>query len=372
MNKQISIIMLLSLSLMLILPFSSFSAQEVGETVTKHGTVNDDYYVVGGTVDIDADIAGDVLVCGGDLSVGRHIQSDLMACGGSVNIRGEILDDVRTAGGGIYIDANIGDDLVAAGGVINVSSGTSIGGGAWLAGGDVHMAGTINQGLSIEAGNIRVSGTIHGDVELEGGEIQILEGALIEGSLHYKSPNEAKIHPDAKIIGNVTYEQVEWGPPHKAYGIFFSLTMIVACIVLFLLFPGFTMSSVGRISADPWKSLGVGFVLLFVTPIAAVLLISSVLGIWIGLSVLALFFVSLLLGFLISCFFLGDWGARLLHKDVTTSGRRLFSVAIAIILFGFIQLIPVIGGLLTLALSMLGVGAGALQLHFVYRQTNGM
>jgi len=371
MNKRRNIIAMLSLSLMLILPFSSFSAQEAGETVIKHGAVNDDYYAVGGTVDIDADIAGDVLVCGGDLSIGRYIQSDVMACGGSVNIRGEILDDVRTAGGDIFIDAIIGDDLVVAGGVIKISSVTTAGGEARLAGGDVHMAGTINKGLFITAGNIRISGTIHGDVELEGGEVQILEGALIEGNLHYKSPNEAKIHPDAKIIGNVTYEQVEWSHPHRAYGIFFSFTMIVAGIVLFLLFPGFTMSSAGRISADPWKSLGVGFGLLIIAPIAAVLLMSIVLGVWVGLSILALYFVALLLGFLISCFFLGDWGARLLRKDISTTGRRVLSVTVAIILLGFIQLIPVIGGLLTFALLLLGVGATVLQLNFVYRQADG-
>ena len=246
-----------------------------------------------------------------------------------------------------------------------------LGGMAWLAGGDVHMAGRVNQDLFIGAGNIRISGIIRGDVELEGGEIQILEGALIEGSLHYKSPNEATIHPDAKITGTVTYEQTEWDRPHRGYGIFFSLTFAVAGIVLFLLFPGFTMSAAGRISSDPWKSLGIGFTLLVVTPIAAVLLMSIVLGVWVGLSILALYFVALPIGLLISCFFLGDWGARLLHKDVTTTGHRLVSVTIAIILLGLIQLIPMIGGLFICALLLLGLGAGMMQLHFTYRQSDG-
>lgn len=369
MNRLRSITKALFFGLMLVVPFPSMSASETGETVSKRGTVNDDYYAAGGTVDIDADIVGDLVVSGGDLFVGHRIQGDVMAAGGSLNIRGEILDDIRTAGGDITIDATIGDDLFAAGGEINVSSGTAIGGEAWLAGGDVLMAGTIKKDLLIGAGNIRISGTIHGDVELEGGEIQILEGALIEGNLHYKSPNEAKIHSNAKIAGDVTYEQVEWGHSHRGYGIFFSLTMVAAGIVLFLVFPGFTMSAAGMISADPWKNLGVGFALLVVAPIAAILLMGIVLGIWVGMSILALYFVALLTGFLISCFFLGDLGARVLHKDVATTGRRLLSVAIAIILLGFIQLIPVIGGLLIFALLLLGLGAGILQLHFVYSQS---
>ena len=370
MNKRRNIITVLFFCLILIFPLVSFSSMENGDSVTRRGTVNDDYYAAGRSVNVDAEVNGDVVVSGRDLFIGHRIHGDVLAAGGSVNLRGEILDDVRVAGGEINIDATIGDDLLAAGGVINVSSGTTISGGAWLAGGEVNMAGTINKDLLIGAGKILISGTINGDVELTGDEIQILEGALIKGSLHYMSPHEVKIHPDAKITGKVTYEQVEWDDSHRGYGIFFSLTLIVAAIVLFRLFPGFTMSAVGRIPAAPWKSLGVGFALLVVTPIAAVLLVSIVLGIWVGLSILALYFVALPIGLLISCFYLGEWGAKLLHKDVTTTGRRLLSVSIAIILLGLLQLIPVLGYLLVFALLLLGVGAEILQLHYVYRQSD--
>jgi len=370
MNNRRIIIKALTLGLMLMVTFPCFSTSETAETVTKRGTVNDDYYAAGGTVNIDADIAGDLVVSGGELFIGHRVQGDVMAAGGSINIGGEILDDVRVAGGEITIDATIGDDLMAAGGEINVSSATSTGGEIWLAGGDVYMAGTVNKGLFIGAGNIRISGTIHGDVALEGGEIQILEGALIEGNLYYKSPDKAKIHPDAKITGQVTYEQMQWDHSHRGYSIFFSLTLVVAGIVLFLIFPGFTMSAVGRVSTDPWRSLGAGFVLLVVTPIVAVMLTSIVLGVWVGLSLLALYFVALLTGLLIGCFFVGDWGARRLHKDVATTARRLLSVTIVIILLGFIQLIPFMGGLLLFALLLLGLGAGILQLYFVYSQSS--
>lgn len=372
MNRLVNIVKVLSLGLMLTFPFSSFSATDAGETVTKRGAIDDDYYAAGGTVDIDADIAGDLVVSGGELFIGQRIQADAMAAGGSVNIKGEILDDVRTAGGDITIDANIGDDLMAAGGEIRISSGTLVKGNAWLAGGDVLMAGTINNDLYIGSGSTRISGTIDGNVKLEGGEIQILEGAHIKGNLHYKSPNEAMIHPDAVITGNVTYEQTEWDHPHRGYGFFFLLTILVASIVLYLLFPGFTMSAAARIADDPWKSLGIGFALLIAAPLVAIFLMGIMLGVWVGLSILAIYFVALLLGFLVSCFFLADWGARRFKKDVTTTGRRILSVAIAILLIGFIQLIPVIGGLFSFALLLLGLGAGLMQIQYIYRQSPGL
>jgi cytoskeletal protein CcmA (bactofilin family) len=371
MSAWVNKVRVISLGLILGFSFSALAMTDTEKTVTKRGTVSDDFYVAGGTVDIDADIAGDLVVSGGDLLIGHRIQADVMAAGGMVNLRGEIMDDVRAAGGEVTIDATIGDDLVAAGGKVRVSSGASVGGEAWLAGGDVLMAGTVNHGVFIGAGKIQIAGTVHGDVTLEGGEIDILKGAVIEGNLNYKSPHEANIHPEAKITGNIDYKPSEWGHPQRGYEFFFFISILVAGIVMFFLFPGYTISAADRISAEPWKSLGIGFMLLIVTPIAAVLLIMIMLGVWVGLSILALYFVALLLGFLISCFFLGDWGARLLHKDVSTTGRRLITLTIAIILLGFIQFIPVLGGLLIFFLLLFGLGAAVLQLYSIYRQSSG-
>jgi hypothetical protein len=369
MNRRTRAIQALVLGLLLLSPIAAFCATESGETVTKRGTVDEDFYVAGGTVDIDAIVIGDIVAAGGDIYIGKQVQGDVMAAGGKIRISGDVFDDIRTAGGDIEIDALVGDGLVVAGGKIRISPRTFTGGDALLAGGDVSMAGTIGKDLSIMAGNIQLSGTVHGDVLLEGGEIQIHEGTVIDGSLLYKSPGEAKIHPDATITGEISHEKVERAELHRGgYGIFFSLSLIVAAIVLYLLFPGFTMSAAGRIAATPWTSLAVGLVVLIVAPVVAILLMGIVLGVWIGLSLLALYLVAMIPGLLISCFFLGDWGARRLKRDVSSTGRRLISVSLVIILLGLIQLVPMISGLLTFALLLLGLGAGVLQLRANYVQ----
>ncbi len=369
MRTHKNIITILAVSLMLLLPSSAFAMPESGEMVTQRGTVNDDYYAAGGTVDINALISGDVVVAGGELFIGHHIKGDVIAAGGSVNLRGDIQDDVRVAGGDILIDANIGDDLIASGGRINVSSSSAVAGEAWLAGGDVNIAGTVNNNVHIGAGSVRISGFVHGDVTIEAGEIHILEGAFIDGNLRYKSPHEANIHADAKISGDIIYEQVEWQRPHSGAGIFFVITMIVASIVLYKLFPVFTMSTVARISGDPLKSLGAGFLVLIIAPLSAALLMGIVLGFWVGLSIMALYLVALIVGFLSSCFFVSDWAAKRFNKDISTTGRRFISVSLAIIVLGLLSNIPLIGGLLIFVLLLLGLGALMMQLKEMYGQS---
>lgn len=353
--------------LLLAFPIAAQASSSAGDTVVERGSIDDDYYAAGGVIDIDASVAGDVIVAGGEIYIGHLVEGDVIAAGGTLKIRGEIKDDVRIAGGDINIDAVIADDLAATGGSITLSPGTSVGGNAWLAGGEIHLAGTILGDLKLAGGHIRLSGRVRGDVEIDGAEIEILEGAQIDGELDYKSPRPATTDDGATVAGKITYEAADWGYADHGFGLFFSITLAVASILFYLFFPHYTVASVKRMGSDPWTSLGLGFIFTVVTPMVAFMLMLIVLGLWVGLSLLALYCVALLSGFLIACFFVADRGAKFLKQDITSRGRRLISVIAVIFLLGLIQLIPLLGGLVLFLLLLFGLGAGLLQLRYVYQ-----
>jgi|GEM_PF-5927300 len=71
MNRR-RIIMTVTLGLILIFPLPSFSSTDTGATVTKRGTINDDYYAAAGTVNIDATIGDDLFAAGGQLMSHRE------------------------------------------------------------------------------------------------------------------------------------------------------------------------------------------------------------------------------------------------------------------------------------------------------------
>jgi cytoskeletal protein CcmA (bactofilin family) len=353
---------------MLAIPMTALSMPESGEMVSKRGTIDDDFYAAGGTVDINAVVAGDVVTAGGDLYIGHHIEGDVIAAGGTVTIRGEVLDDVRTAGGDITVDSIIGDDLIASGGRIKLSPDALVSGEAWLAGGDVYIGGTVNRNLNVGAGSVSIAGVVHGDVKVESGSLKILDGALISGDVYYRGPSEASIHPGSKITGQVHYEQVDWERPHEGMGIFFALSMIVASIFLFKLFPGFTQSTTDRLSTDPLKSMGAGLVIFIMIPVIAALLMAIVVGIWVGLSIMALYLVALITGLLMAFFALSDWSAGRFNIDVSSTKRRLLVTAIVIFIIALLGNIPVIGGLIMFVLLLTGLGAETLQLRAMYKQ----
>ena len=363
-TKLLAVALLLTFGL----PLTVYAMPESGEMVSKRGTIDDDFYAAGGTVDINALVAGDVVAAGGDLFIGHHIEGDVIAAGGTVTIRGEVLDDVRTAGGDITVDSIIGDDLIASGGRIKLSPDALVSGEAWLAGGDVYIAGTVNRDLIIGAGSVSISGVVHGDVKVESGGLRILDGALISGDVYYRGPNEADIHPGSKITGQLHYEQVDWERPHEGMGIVFALSMIIASIVFYKLLPGFTQSTTGRLSADPLKSLGAGLVTLIMVPVISALLMAVVVGIWVGLSFMALYLVALITGLLIAFFAVSEWIAGRFNIDVSSTKRRLLVTAVVIFVVGLLGNIPVFGGLLLFVLLLTGLGALTLQLRAQYKQ----
>ena len=357
--------LLLGLAALLPAPVAAVSGS--GESVVERGPIDDDYYAAGGTVEIDAVVAGDVVVAGGEIDVGHQVSGDLIAAGGRLQIRGRIDDDARIAGGEIRIDAIIGDDLAATGGSVTLSPASRVGGNAWIAGGEVLMAGTVEGNLKIIAGGISLSGRVLGDVELEGGEIRILDGAQIEGNLVYLSPRPAVTDTGVRIDGLVQHETGDPGYDDRGFGLVFSLTLVVASILLYLCFPNYTRAAAARVGADPWNSLGLGFVVLVATPVVAFILMLLVVGLWVGLSLLAMYAVALLVGFLVGCFFLAERGAGWFRQELSSTGRRLIAVIIVIFILGLVQTIPLAGGLLLFLLLLFGLGAAVIQLRHVYR-----
>ena len=105
---------------------------------------------------------------------------------------------------------------------------------------------------------------------------------------------------------------------------------------------------------------------LVATPLAAVILMAIYLGVWVGLPLLAVYLASLPVAFLVGAFFVGDWVARIMKFDVSTRGKRIVSLIAAVIVLTLLRFIPVAGGLVTLLVLILGLGAGTLQLHQLY------
>lgn len=347
--------------------FIGAATQDSGDIVDRRGTLNDDYYAAGGTVTVDADVNGDVMAAGGTVVIGNHVRQDVMAAGGTVTIRGRVQDDVRAAGGNVTIEAEVGDDALASGGNVTLASNSTVRGDAMFAGGVVNINGTVNGNLKAAGGNVTITGTVHGNVDVEADQLVVARGARIDGNLNYRSPEKGRISKDAVIHGKTSYSVSDRYRPHPGARFLSVITFSVAGIVLLLLFPRFTQATSTRVGKDFWKNLGLGFAILVATPVAFILLMVSFIGIWVGLPLLAIYLVSLVLAYVIAAFFVAETGARWLKFQMTSKGRIVAALVVALLVLTALRFIPVLGGLITFLLLLTALGAMAFQFYELYQ-----
>jgi len=139
-------------------------------------------------------------------------------------------------------------------------------------------------------------------------------------------------------------------------GLFFTLRLIVAVAVLFLLFSRPMRATADRIAAEPGFSLVIGFVVLIVAPVLALLLFVTGIGTWLGFALLGAYLVVLLLGMLTGLFSLSDLALRRFQSS-PAAWQALIAIVAAVVAVGLLTYVPVLGSLVVVAIWLLGVGA---------------
>lgn len=347
----------------------SANAQEAGaRVVIGGGEVNDDLYAAGERVQVRSAVRGDVVAAGGEILVTGPVTGDVLVAGGEIDIRGDVQDDVRAAGGRITIEGRVGDEVVAAGGAVRIEPGAAVGGRAWLAGGEVTIAGTVGTDSRIAGREVVIGGEVRGNLNVMAESVKLLPGARIAGDFSYRSPRQADISPEAQVIGTIIYRPApeERGGRLAGALVFLVLSLLVSGIVLFLLFPLFMSAAARNIRTSPWKSLGLGLLLLIVTPLAVTFLMATLVGIPLALIMLAAYFIALLASVIVGMLFVGNLGLDLIRKaPASSAGRGIVALVLGATLLLLVQWIPFVGGLVWLLFLLLGFGALALQSHRV-------
>ena len=300
-------ILILLLSFFMLAAFSASAATfRVGEVYEyKGGVIVDDLYIVGGAIDVTGDINGDGILVGGDISVLGNVTEDILAAGGVIRLLGSVGDDVRVVGGDITVSSKIGGDLVVAGGFVRILSDSIIAGEAVIVGGTIVMNGTVASNLTIYGEEVTINGPVNGDVTLRfSKKVTIGEDASIAGNLTYSALEEVEIPEGVLIGGEVTRVEL----PMKKFGKFGKedfgkfvgflilgkiLLMLVTGVLAVLVFKQFSRTVGGQTYANFWKHALLGFVALIIIPIAAVLLLVTMLGAYIGFLLLGAYILML-------------------------------------------------------------------------------
>jgi cytoskeletal protein CcmA (bactofilin family) len=343
----------------------NFGRHEGKTIILPAGEVHEGwYFAAGDRVIINGTINGDAYLAGGAVEVNGTINGDLLAAGGWVRVDGKVVEDARVAGGTVEVAGEVGKNVTAAGGTVTVTPSGTVGAGLLAAGGTVGVSGAVKKDALLAGGMVEITGKVDGNVQIGADQIGVYRGAVIGGSLSVDTESKEKARiDDGTVKGTITIEERK---PHEQTTILgmgqfrFWFKLIWLCgllltgLIFFLLTRKGFMDYTKIVRHDAAMGLLWGLAGVIGIPIICIILFVTVIGIPLGLILLALYLILLYLSQLSLAVLAGD----LIFKTEQKSGWVVFWAFVAgMVLFQILSFVPILGGLLQIAALLLGVGA---------------
>jgi cytoskeletal protein CcmA (bactofilin family) len=347
-------------------------AQDAKPATERH--VGSDTFVFGGSVRIDKPVPGDLIAAGGNVDVDAPVAGDAMLAGGNLRITAKVEHSVMAGGGRLILDAPIGRNLRVGGGQVDVGPMAAIGGNVIVGGGQVSLRGPVKGSVTVGGGRVLIDGPVDGDVVSNAGKLTLGPNARLAGKLSYRSNDELERDPAAQVAGAIEHLAMpgrgatrdrDWGERAQRAGPSWPWTlglMAIAAILVVALPVTTQRVAEGLRTRFGWSLLW-GFIALACLPVAALILLISIVGIPLALLVVLLYFALLLVGYVGSAIGLGQWAlARFKPEAAQRSGWRIGAAMAAVLLLALLGSVPFVGGLVGLLAVLAGIGAIALLL----------
>lgn len=347
----------------------------MGGRLNVGDAVDGDAFLVGGAITASGQIGGELTATGGNVESNVEVTGNALIMGGNIEVENRVAGDLKMIGGNVETKAAVTGNLWMAGGRVEFDDVANVQGNAWIVGGRVEVEGRVEGNLRAAGRKIEISGEVLGDVHIDGIEVEITRTAVFHGNLFYRSPDPARIHPDAKIRGDVSFEQS--AAPKEAAGAIFAavgsglvitlLAFIVLGAIQMLVLPEFSLAAARVGLTEPWKALGIGISFLIVTPFVIVLLVPTLVGLPLAVVLAAIYVVLLALGLIISALIVGRKGLAFLGKNWDGSvWRRIGLIALGLVAMTVVAAIPFLG--IVILIAALSIGAGSLIIQIARRR----
>ncbi|MFO0704618.1 MAG: polymer-forming cytoskeletal protein [Candidatus Andersenbacteria bacterium] len=366
----------------LVVPFSASAAQfKSGESITQQDKLSEDLYAAGQNLTVKGEVDGDVFGMAGIITLDGTVKQDANLTGGTITV-GNVQDDLRVGGGTITINGQVGDDAMVAGGTIHFSDASKVSGDLSIAGGALILDGTVSGTTRIGAGDVQLNGTFDGpvfvqadritingklnaDSQLAARQVVVGDKAQIAGDVRYWQEKGAISADNALKGGSFTFDDSlaikqqdgAFAGPLLMF-MLFSLLSAALVLALFVHFDKDNKSEKAArlLSAQYWKSLLTGLIFYIVTPVLGLLLCVTLIGLPIGLFVLAMYGFIMYAAPIIAALVLTKWID--LRRTKQFGKWATFFVALGLLVaLKLIAWIPFVGMLLLLLIVPAALGA---------------
>jgi hypothetical protein len=324
-----------------------------GRTVSHAAAGVDSLFLAGEIVRLEAAIDGTGHLAGRRVEVRAPVGGSLYAAGMDVDIAAPLAGDATLAGYSVNVGAEVGGNLRATGARVVLAA--PVGGTALLAGEQIEL-----------------NAAIAGDAAFMGERMRFGPEARIEGTLRIYSERADAIEVPFSVIDpeRITrFDRHEWDRlerplPRLSWtrilAGYLGAAVVVAGLVALVgaIAPGPLAGLRRQIVRRPFGTFGWGFLALSATVGSAAVLAMTLLGIVLSPAMLLLAGLAGFAGFVVAAYSFGAGLFIAVGQDEPQSlGMRILAGLIGAFLACVLALVPVLGWLFVLALTLIGLGA---------------
>jgi cytoskeletal protein CcmA (bactofilin family) len=344
-----------------------------GDTVEvgKDEIIKGDLFAHGHHVKIEGTVDGDVYVFCQGADIEGHVTGDVIAFAQMLRVNGKVDGNIRSFTNTTLVSGNVTKNLLTFAETVTIDPNGKVGGSVTTFVNTLNIDGSVGRDVLGFVAETAVAGNIGGGLQAQGNTLKFNSGAQVNGPVKFKGEHPPEVASGAKLAVPVVFTQEEHHSRYRDSGfyvwkVFWIAALILFGLVLFVLLPNFARATVD--SAERYgASFGLGVLVLFGVPVAALIACITVVGLLIGISTFILWVATMWFAQIVVGTIVGQW----LMGHTRETWQLIGRMAVGVILVRVAEMLPYLGGWVKFAVLLWGMGAISLAIyrHFTPART---
>ncbi|HVO58606.1 MAG TPA: hypothetical protein VMT51_13020 [Dongiaceae bacterium] len=330
--------------------------------IGKDETIKSDVYFTGQTLSVDGTIDGDLYAWGQEITIRGHVTGDVFAFAQTARIEGQVDGSVRGFCNTVVVSGTVAHSLMSWAQVIHVETHGTVGRSVTAFSQTLSVDGKVDRDIFVRNQTVRISGTVGGSVDARGESMTIEDAAQVDGKIEFEGEREPTVSKHAKLASPVDFKKYvkkhdDFTKSTAMWAAFLAAALLLYGLVLFRVMPQFSQEAM-HAAESYGASLGLGVLVLFAVPIAAVIAAVTVVGLFVGLATFLVWVIALYAAQPVVGGVVGQW----IFGPARDVWGRIGRMAAGMVLLRIVMLVPH-GGWVKLLVILWGIGAISLALY---------
>jgi cytoskeletal protein CcmA (bactofilin family) len=350
---------------------TEFRSQGDTIEVAKDETIKGDFFGHGHHVKIEGTVDGDVYVFCQGADIEGHVTGDVIAFAQMLRVTGKVDGNIRSFTNTTLVSGNVTKNLLSFAETVTIDPAGKVGGSITSFVNTLTIDGSVGRDVLAFVAETAIAGKIGGGFQAQGNTLKFNSGAQVDGPVKFKGNKPPEVSSGAKLAMPVEFTQEEHHSRYQESGFYvwrviWTAAVILFGLVLFVLLPNFARAAVD--SAERYgASIGLGVLVLFGVPIAALIACITVVGLLIGISTFILWCTAMFCAQIVVGAIVGQW----LMGHTREAWQLIGRMVVGVILIRVVEMIPFFGGWVKFAVLLWGMGAISLAIYRHFTPARG-